>query len=67
MERSRRIAVFLQVRINSTRFPGKAVKKIYNDISVAGSAMMQLRKVGADFHILLTDEKSREVLKKEAD
>ena len=67
MERSRRIAVFLQVRINSTRLPGKAVKHIYKEITAAGCAMMQLKKVKADFHVLLTDEKSSRILKKEAD
>jgi len=67
MERSRRIAVFLQVRINSCRLPGKAVMKIYRDITTAGCAMMQLKKVKADCHVLLTDSKSYDILKKEAD
>jgi len=67
MERSRRIAVFLQVRINSTRLPGKAVKNIYEDITVAGSAMIQLKKIKADCHVLLTDQNSSAVLKKEID
>ena len=67
MERSGRIAVFLQVRINSSRLPGKAVKKIYEDITVAGSAMMQLKKIKADYHVLLTDQNSSAVLKKESD
>ena len=67
MERSGRVAVFLQVRINSNRLPGKAVKKIYSDITVAGSAMMQLGEIKADYHVLLTDQESSIILKKESD
>ena len=67
MERPGRIAVFLQVRINSTRLPGKALKKIYKDITAAGSAMIQLKKVKADCHVLLTDAESCRLLKEETD
>lgn len=67
MERSGRVAVFLQARINSTRLPGKALKEIYQDITVIGCAMMQLKKVKADYHVLLTDDRSYNLLKNETE
>ncbi len=43
------------------------MKKIYKEITVAGSAMLQLKKVDADLHILLTDLKSSSILRREAE
>ncbi len=67
MERSGRIGVFLQVRINSTRLPGKAMLKLDSSTTVIGCALGQLKKVNADIHALLTDVKSMKILEKEAE
>ena len=46
-------AVFLQVRMDSTRLPGKALKPLSGQ-TVIEHAMSALKKVPADHHILVT-------------
>ncbi|MFW5768599.1 MAG: cytidylyltransferase domain-containing protein [Spirochaetota bacterium] len=59
-------AVCLQVRIESTRLPGKALIDIEGK-SVIGHAMGALKLVPADHHLLLTEEKSAPELKRPAE
>jgi spore coat polysaccharide biosynthesis protein SpsF len=54
-------AVFLQVRISSQRFPGKALAKLAGR-TVVEHAMLALRDVPAERHVILTDEESEAAL-----
>ncbi len=54
--------VFLQVRIDSVRLPGKALLPLEN-MTVIEHAMTALKKVEADIFSLLTDEASSEILR----
>ncbi len=65
MVRSGKIAVFLQARIGSTRLPSKALLPL-GAVSAVSNAMIRLKKIDADCHVLLTDRESFEILKKEA-
>jgi len=65
MVRSGKIAVFLQARIGSTRLPSKTIFQL-GSMSVVSNAMTRLKKIDADFHVLLTDRKSFATLEKEA-
>ena len=65
MGRSGKIAVFLQARIGSTRLPSKTLLQL-GSISTVSNAMMRLKNINADYHVLLTDKESFETLKKEA-
>lgn len=49
--------VFLQVRLGSSRLPGKALLPLEGD-TVIGHAMRALRRVHADVYLLLTDSES---------
>lgn len=60
------VAVCLQVRVGSTRLPGKALMKI-GELTITEWAMLALKEIGAPLNILLTDEASEEVLKPLAD
>ena len=53
--------VFLQARIDSTRLPGKALMPIRGKALVL-HAMESLKKVPADFHVLVTEEGSAAAL-----
>lgn len=55
------IAVFLQVRLDSSRLPGKALLKI-EDMTLIEHAMRSLRRIPADQYLLLTTEDSVEQL-----
>lgn len=66
MGRSGGVAVFLQVRLGSTRLPGKALK-LLADISSVGQAMKRLKKIPAEHYVLLTDKKSFSPLTQEAE
>ncbi|MCL2294530.1 MAG: acylneuraminate cytidylyltransferase [Spirochaetes bacterium] len=65
MGRSGKIAVFLQARIASTRLPQKTLLQL-GSMSIVSNAMRRLKKINANFHVLLTDNESFEALKKEA-
>ncbi len=54
--------VILQVRLDSTRLPGKALLKL-EDRTVIEHAMRSLKKVETDIHIVATTSDSVEVLK----
>ncbi len=59
-------AVFLQARLNSTRLAEKALLLLQNK-SVLEHAMLSLKKIPTDYHVLLTDAASTELLKPIAD
>lgn len=65
MDRSGKIAVFLQARIGSTRLPSKALFPL-GESSAVGNAMQRLKKIDADYYVLLTDNASFTLLEKEA-
>ena len=65
MVRSGKIAVFLQARIGSTRLPSKTLMQL-GSMSAVSNAMTRLKKINADYHVLLTDRESLETLEKEA-
>ncbi len=54
-------AVFLQVRLDSRRFPGKALK-ILGDKTLTEHAMDSLSRIGADDFVLLTARGDEEAL-----
>jgi spore coat polysaccharide biosynthesis protein SpsF len=54
-------AVFLQVRLSSTRLPGKALLELAGR-TVIEHAMEALRPVPTDHHVLLTDAESADTL-----
>lgn len=54
--------VLLQVRLDSTRLPGKAVLKI-KDLTIIEHAMKSLKRVNADKYILVTTSDSINILK----
>lgn len=59
-------AVFLQVRLDSSRLPEKALLTLA-DRSVIEHAMAALKQVPADVHVLLTTEDSRDALQSRAE
>ncbi|MCL2792678.1 MAG: acylneuraminate cytidylyltransferase [Spirochaetaceae bacterium] len=65
MVRSGKIAVFLQARIGSARLPSKTLLQLGNMTTVS-NAMVRLKKINADYHVLLTDKESITALEKEA-
>ena len=65
MERPGKIAVFLQARIGSTRLPSKTLLQL-GSRTIVGNAMTRLKKINADYHVLLTDKESIAALEKEA-
>ena len=54
--------VFLQVRLDSSRLPRKALLELADD-TVIGHAMRALKPAGADVYALLTDEESADELR----
>lgn len=54
--------VLLQVRLDSTRLPGKALLKI-KDLTIIEHAMKSLREVNADTYVLVTTADSMKALK----
>lgn len=54
--------VLLQVRLDSTRLPGKALLKV-KDLNIVEHAMRSLKEVKADRHILVTTEDSIDTLR----
>ena len=65
MVRSGKVAVFLQARIGSTRLPSKTLLPL-GTMSTVSNAMTRLKNINADYHVLLTDKESFNVLEKEA-
>lgn len=63
--RAGRVGVFLQVRLDSARLPGKALLTLGGK-SVVRLAMEALKIVPADVYALLTDRESSEVLREYA-
>lgn len=57
--------LFLQARMASSRFPGKALEKIGNR-TILEHCMAALGYVRADYHVLLTDEHSRDTFRIQA-
>ena len=53
----KKLGVFLQARIDSSRLPGKALFKIQGK-TIVSHAMTALRQIDADVYALLTDENS---------
>ena len=60
-----RTGIFLQVRLDSTRLPQKALLPLER-YSVVEHAMAGLRRVKADIYALVTDRKSASTLSKYA-
>lgn len=54
-------AVFLQVRLSSSRLPGKALLELAGR-TVIEHAMQALKRVPTDYHVLLTEENSADTL-----
>jgi len=59
-------AVMLQVRLDSSRLPGKALLKL-GDLTVIEHAMRALLLVSCDHHLLVTDQESARLLEPIAD
>ncbi|MFA7565749.1 MAG: acylneuraminate cytidylyltransferase [Alkalispirochaeta sp.] len=59
-------ALFIQVRLASTRLPGKALLPL-GDSTVIGQAMKALSGLAVAHHVLLTDSTSAPLLKNEAE
>lgn len=58
-------ALFMQVRLASTRLPGKALLPLAG-VSAIGRAMESLAELPVDHHVLVTDEESATQLSREA-
>ncbi len=59
------IGVLLQVRLDSSRLPNKALLEL-GGRSVIEHAMLSLRRIPAAVHAIVTDEESRELLEPRA-
>lgn len=58
----KRVGVFLQARMGSTRFPGKVLAPLKDDWNILDEAMHRLASIETDVYAVLTDEASLEAL-----